>query len=235
MNADGVATLSPLQASFAEAERPLWTLLPQAGEGAGPPSDGDLALRLLRHHTKNTLQRILAEVVLIDGSSLAPESARLLRALERRIVLSAAVSDALFGMTGAPRPMEERLNALCKATIELLGDVDQIIRLDLAAAGDCPDHLREAVLRGANEMLGNAIRHGLHERMLGRITVRLVTATRDTRLTVEDDGWGYCAGLGDGEGLGLTQALAEQHGGTSSIHRVGDVTRAEMVLPNRRD
>jgi len=37
------------------------------------------------------------------------------------------------------------------------------------------------------------------------------------------------------EGLGLTQALAEQHGGTSTIRRIGDGTRAEMVLPNRAD
>lgn len=227
--------MTPLQASFAEAERPLWTLAMQAADGVEPPAGSDLALRLLRHHTKNTLQRILSEVVLIDGSRLSLESGRMLRDLERRIMLSAAISDALFGMTGAPRPMEERLNALCKGTIELLGDPDQIIRLDLAVAGDCPAHLRETVLRGANEMLGNAIKHGLHERMLGRIIVRLVTGTRETRLTVEDDGWGYCAAREAGEGLGLTQALAEQHGGSSSIRRIGDGTRAEMLLPNRAD
>lgn len=227
--------MTPLQASFAEAERPLWTLAMPVADGAEPPAGSDLALRLLRHHTKNTLQRILAEVVLIDGSRLSLESGRMLRDLERRITLSAAISDALFGMTGAPRPMEDRLDSLCKGTIELLGDPDQIIRLDLAVAGECPAHLRETVLRGANEMLGNAIKHGLHERMLGRITIRLVTSTRETRLTVEDDGWGYCAAREAGEGLGLTQALAEQHGGSSSIRRVGDGTRAEMVLPNRAD
>lgn len=224
--------MTPLQASFAHAERPLWSL---ALDGApGEPISGDtLALRLLRHHTKNTLQRILAEVVLIDGSRLSLESGRMLRDLERRIMLSASISDALFGMTGAPRAMEERLRTLCKGTIELLGDPDQIIRLDLAVAGDCPAHLCETVLRAANEMLGNAIKHGLHERMLGKIKVRLVSGTRETWLTVEDDGWGFCAAREEGEGLGLTQALAEQHGGSSSIRRIGDGTRAEMILPNR--
>jgi two-component sensor histidine kinase len=226
--------LTPLQASFDHAERPLWSLVPQAA-GDGLPAGDELALRLLRHHTKNTLQRILSEVVLIDGSRLSLESGRLLRDLERRIVLSAAISDALFGMTGAPQPMEERLRSLCKGTIELLGDADQIVRLDLAVGGECPARLRETVLRAANEMLGNAIRHGLHERMLGRITVRLVAGTRETRLTVEDDGWGFCSAREEGEGLGLTQALAEQHGGSSSIRRIGDGTRAEMILPNPRD
>ena len=81
----------------------------------------------------------------------------------------------------------------------------------------------------------NAIKHGLHERMLGKETVRLVRGTRETRLTVEDDGWGFCAAREEGEGLGLTQALAEQHGGSSSIRRIGDGTRAEMILPNRPD
>lgn len=227
--------MTPLQASFAHAEQPLWTLAMQAAGTEPAPSADELALRLLRHHTKNTLQRILSEVVLIDGSRLSLESGRLLRDLERRIVLSAAISDALFGMTGAPRPMEDRLRSLCKGTIELLGDPDQVIRLDLAVGGECPTHLRETVLRGANEMMGNAIKHGLHERMLGRLTVRLVTSTRETRLSVEDDGWGFCAIRQEGEGLGLTQALAEQHGGTSSIRRIGDGTRAEMVLPNRAD
>ena len=44
--------------------------------------------------------------------------------------------------------------------------------------------------------------------MLGRVTVRLVVGTRETRLTVEDDGWGFWAAREEGEGLGLTQALA---------------------------
>lgn len=227
--------MTPLQASFAHAERPLWTLAMHAAGAEPLPAGDELALRLLRHHTKNTLQRILSEVVLIDGSRLSLESGRLLRDLERRIMLSAAISDALFGMTGAPRPMEDRLRSLCNGTIELLGDPDQIVRLDLAVGGECPARLRETVLRAANEMLGNAIRHGLHERMLGRIIVRLVTGTRETRLTVEDDGWGFCSAREEGEGLGLTQALAEQHGGSSSIRRIGDGTRAEMILPNPRD
>nr|WP_314071203.1 hypothetical protein [uncultured Roseococcus sp.] len=225
--------MTPLQACFAHADQPLWSLALNA-TGGEPPSGDELALRLLRHHTKNALQRILSEVVLIDDARLSRESSRLLRDLERRIMLSAAISDALFGLTGAPQPMEERLRTLCKGTIELLSDPDQIIRLDIEVGGDCPEHLRETVLRGTNEMLGNAIKHGLHQRMLGRLTVRLIVGPRETRLTVEDDGWGFCAGREGGEGLGLTQALAEQHGGSSSLRRVGDTTRAEMSLPNAK-
>ena len=220
--------MTPLQSAFAHAEGPLWSLVPKS-------SGDEIALRLLRHHTKNALQRILAEVVSIDGSRLSMESGRQLRELERRIMLSAAISDALFGMTGAPRPMEERLRTLCKSTIELLGDPDQIIRLDLAVGGECPEHLCDTVLRAAHEMLGDAIRHGLQERMLGRIVVRLVIATRETRLSIEDDGWDFGAAREEDETLSLTQALAEQHGGTSSLRRIGDGTRAELVLPNRID
>ncbi|MDB5415818.1 MAG: sensor histidine kinase [Rubritepida sp.] len=218
--------------SLAESDRSLWALAMNATATAVPAVAQDLPLRLLRHHTKNTLQRILAEVVLVDDKRLSPEGGRILRDIERRIMLSAVVSDALFGMTDAPKPMEFRLRSLCKGTIELLSNPDQIIRLELTVEGECPAELRETVLRAMHEMVGNAIKHGLHERMLGRIKVRLTSTSARTRLCVEDDGWGFATQYDAGEGLGLTSALAEQHGGVSSLHRVGDGTRAEMLLPH---
>ncbi|WP_424812244.1 ATP-binding protein [Roseococcus sp. YIM B11640] len=223
------------QAAFARAERPLWTLTMQATEAPAPAAGtpDELALRLLRHHTKNTLQRILSEIVLLDGSRLSLEGGRLLRDLEKRIMLSAAISDALFGMTGAPRPMADRLRALAKAGADLLSDPDQIVRIDVTVDGECPSHLRETVMRASHEMIGNAVKHGLHERMLGRIRLHLASTHRETRLTVEDDGWGFAGVHDGGEGLGLAQALAEQHGGRSSIARIAGGTRAEMVLPHR--
>lgn len=213
--------------------RPLWSLALNTEARLPTIAPQDLPLRLLRHHTKNALQRILSEVVMVDDTRLSGEGGRLLRDIGRRIMLSATVSDALFGMTGAPRPMEERMRSLGKATIELLGNPDQIIRLELSIEGDCPEHLRETVLRGASEMIGNAVKHGMTDRMLGRIRVRLDSGSRMTTLHVEDDGWGFVTIQDSGEGLGLTQALAEQHGGRSSVRRTGDWTRAEMMLPHR--
>ncbi|RVT98675.1 ATP-binding protein [Rhodovarius crocodyli] len=172
---------------------------------------------------------------MIDDAHRSSANDRLLRDLARRITLSVSLSDALFGIVSSPRSMHERMNSICAGTIELLGDPDQVIHLDLKLDGECPAHLRETLLRGTSEMLGNAIKHGLHERMVGRITVRLIVGISETRLTVEDDGWGFCAACEEGDGLGLTQALAEQHGGTSSVQRIRYGTRAEMVLPNRRD
>ena len=212
--------------------RPPWSLALDTRTVMPTIDAQDLPLRLLRHHTKNALQRILAEIVLIDEARLAQEGPRLLQDIGRRIMLSAAVSDALFGMTEAPRRMEERLRSLCKSSIELLGNTDQILHLDLTLEGDCPDHLRETVLRATNEMVGNAVKHGLHGRMLGRLRVRLESDPRLTTLRVEDDGWGFVTLRDTGEGLGLTQALAEQHGGSSSLQRLGDWTRAEMLLPH---
>lgn len=216
-----------------QATRPLWSLALASTDDMPTVEPQDLPLRLLRHHTKNALQRILAEVVMVDEARLSPEGGRILREVGRRIMLSAKVSDALFGMTGAPRPMEERLRAICKATNELLADPDQIIRLELSVEGNCPEHLRETVLRAAHEMVTNAIKHGMHERMLGRIRVRLDSGTRLTTLHVEDDGWGLLGMQNSGEGLGLTEALAEQHGGRAALKRAGDWTRAEMVLPHK--
>lgn len=211
----------------------LWSLAVEAP--AAPPviSPQELPLRLLRHHTKNALQRILSQIVMVDDSRLSPEAERLLRDVGRRIMLSVTVSDAMFGLTAAPRPMEERLRALGKGTIELLSDPDQILRLDLTVEGDCPEHLRETVMRGANEMIANAVKHGMQGRMLGRIRLRLDSGSRMTTLHVEDDGWGFVSAQHGGEGLGLIHALAEQHGGTTFLRRMGDWTRAEMRLPHR--
>ncbi|WP_426956349.1 ATP-binding protein [Muricoccus radiodurans] len=197
-----------------------------------PAAEDDLPLRLLRHHTKNALQRILAEVAQARGAEATPAGRRMIAEVERRIRLSAAVSDALFGLTRAPRGLEDRLRSLCEATVELLGDPDQIIRLEVTVAGECPPSLQETLLRAAHEMVGNAVKHGLHMRLLGRIVVRLDMDGARSRLSVEDDGWGFAGTRDEGQGLDLLRSLAAQHGGTARLGRITDGTLAEVELPH---
>ncbi|UFN50960.1 ATP-binding protein [Roseomonas sp. OT10] len=194
-----------------------------------------VAMRQLRHQTKNALQRILGQVWKVRELQRTREGQQLLDEVEQRIQLSAEISNALFGLTRRPAPMEERLRHLCESTVALLADADQTIRLEVTVAGDCPEALRGTVLRVAHEMVGNAVKHGMHVRLLGRITVRLESDAEATRLTVRDDGWGPApAGPaeGDGEGLALVAALAAQHGGTASLHRDWKETVAELAVPH---
>ncbi|WP_043832586.1 ATP-binding protein [Muricoccus aerilatus] len=205
-----------------------WSSVPQ---DASPAAEA-ISVRLLRHHTKNALQRVLAEVSKVRGLQEARGGQRVMEELERRVMLSVSLSDALFGMTRAPGGMEDRLRSVCETTLELMADPDQVLRLEVTVEGECPPALRGTLLRAAHEMVGNAVKHGLHARLLGHVRVRLLSGAGVTRLVVEDDGWGYAGARDGGEGLGLLRSLAELHEGTMALYRIQDGTRGEMELPH---
>jgi two-component sensor histidine kinase len=127
--------------------------------------------------------------------------------------------------------MEDRLRSICEATMELMEEPDQVLRLEVVE-GECPAPLRTTVLRAAHEMVGNAVKHGLHARLLGHVNVRLVSEAGWTRLVVEDDGWGYAGARDGGEGLGLLRALAALHDGTTTLQRMQMGSQATMDLPH---
>ncbi|HEX2944045.1 MAG TPA: ATP-binding protein [Rhodopila sp.] len=191
----------------------------------------EIDIRQLRHHTKNTLQRLLAVIADTPGLCETPAGERLARELEHRISLSAAISNALFGLTESPGSMQERLRQLAGANVDLMRSPDQIIRVGVSVRGSCPMALREAALRGANELIGNAVKHGMKDRPTGRIVVRLVSDTTRTILTVTDDGWGFTGKPQDGEGLTLARNFAERHGGTLVLDGT-DGTQATLMLPH---
>lgn len=192
-------------------------------------------MRQLRHHSRNALQRILADVARLAGIQRSRNGQRLLREAERRILLSAALSDALFGLTRDPGPLEGRLRSLCAATVGLMADPDQIVDCEVEVEAEIPPGQEEAVFGAAHELVGNAVKHGLHGRMLGRVTLRLRAAPGATRLEVEDDGWGLAgpAGCGPrgGEGLALVRGLLERHAGTLGLCRREGGTLAVVELP----
>src|ERR1700722_13661412 len=107
----------------------------------------DIDLRQLRHHTKNTLQRILGLISKAPGLCDTPAGEKIAQELEYRISLSANISNALFGLTRAPGPMGERLRQLTGAVVDMMRDADQIVRIGVSVRGTCPIGLREAVLR----------------------------------------------------------------------------------------
>ncbi len=198
-----------------------------------PAAPGDVAMR--RHHTKNALQRIMAQVASTDlrateaGSALADD-------VERRIFLSARISDALFGLTAAPGPLDVRLTALCNATVALLAHPKQTISVDVFVSGTCPDALQALIVQVAHEMVANSVKHGMHMRLTGHISLRLWTdkpgdsGKGGVTLLVSDDGWGPRKGI-DGDGLPMMRQLAEQHGGTVSLSRDDGWTAARLTVP----
>ena len=176
----------------------------------------DIDLRQLRHHTKNTLQRLLCVIAQTPGLCDTPAGEQMARELENRIALSATISDALFGLTRAPGSLADRLRSLGDSVIQMMSRPDQMIALDVSVRGACPSHLTETVLRVAHEFLGNAVKHGMVGRDEGRIVIRVEHQPRFRRLrvTVTDDGRGFTKQPLDGEGMSVARGLAERFGGT---------------------
>ncbi len=190
----------------------------------------ELAMRQLRHQTKNALQRIIAQVANTDLRS-TPAGSALADDIERRICLSARISDALFGLTESPPALCQRLASLAEATVALLAEPDQSLSVTSVAAGRCPLAYEETVLQVAHEMVVNAIKHGMHMRIAGQIAVRLFADARGrTTLLVRDDGWGP-SDHACGEGLPIMQTLASSCGGRVSLSRNDGWTIARLDLP----
>ncbi len=182
--------------------------------------------RQLRHQTKNALTRILAQV---SAGMTSPEACRRTAAdVERRILLTAQISDALFGLTRAPGPFAERLGSLCDGVVGLASETDQYVTVSCRVSAEPPAAMAETVLRVVHEFVGNAVKHGMHMRLLGRIEVTVATADAGLLLTVVDDGWGCGMMPLAGEGLSVAHALANAIGGKVSLRRVGDRTISEM-------
>jgi two-component sensor histidine kinase len=194
-------------------------------------AEQEIDLRQLRHHTKNTLQRIIALIAELPGLHDSPAAETIARELEYRIGLSATISNALFGLTEAPGSMADRLRQIGGAVVDLMRAPDQVIRVGVSVRGTYPAALREAVVRGAHELIGNAVKHGMKSRPSGRISVRLVTEGGITVLTVSDNGWGFAGTPRPGEGLALARGFAERHAGSLHLESCGGAV-ATMLLPH---
>lgn len=234
------STSSPRRAPVSESRISPHRSTHFRGAGADtlerPEDDADTAaqeidLRQLRHHTKNTLQRILGLISAAPGLCDTPQGQKIAEELEYRIGLSAAISNALFGLTDAPGSMADRLRSLVGAVVEMMRDADQVIRVGVSVRGCCPAGLRDAVLRSAHELVSNAVKHGMKGRHNGRITVRLVVDEDCTTLTVLDNGWGFSGTPRSGEGLSLARGFAARHGGSLRIDG-DDGTMATLELPH---
>ncbi len=218
-------------ANAAAISRETWAE-PGCNERGDPESECDL--RQLRHHTKNVLQQIQLHIADAQGLRTTVCSSWLLADLQRRIRLSAEISDALFGLTRCPASMSERLQALSESMIGMLADGAQMIRSEVTMAGVCPEALRQMVLRVAHEFVGNAITHGMRNRLTGTVSVHLATHVDGcTTLVVTDDGWGFDNCQKAGDGLNIAADLAAFAGGTVSLLRT-HVTVATLELPSPR-
>ncbi|MDJ0388529.1 hypothetical protein QMO56_10440 [Roseomonas sp. E05] len=198
---------------------------------AAPAPDAVRDLAQLRHHTKNAWQRVLCEIWKAGERHDSPAFRQLAAELEQRIRHATAISDALFGFTRQLQPFEARLGELAEHVRALLADGNQAIHLDVSCTGECPAPLQSLVLKVAQEMVCNAVKHGLYARAQGCIRVEFrFSASHGLSLRVADDGWGFPEPAQDGEGLPMMRDLAALYGGRVRLSRNEGWTVAALTV-----
>jgi two-component sensor histidine kinase len=204
-----------------------------ARQSRSEPPHPELLGRQLRHHFKNVLQRMIAEISYDPGLQSSTQSRTAAAHMVSRLCRAAEVSDQLFDAQTAGAPLAERLRTLGESLVAALGWPGQNISLDVSVEAACPLALYEIVLRAANEMITNAVRHGMASRAKGRIEIVLTveSSAGDTVLIVRDDGWGLLPLAIEGEGSRLVRELSAPYGGRFTLRRTESWTESALILP----
>jgi two-component sensor histidine kinase len=207
--------------------------LPLLGSTTGVnPQQAEVLFRQLRHQTQNVLQRVISVIAADRELKSRPEGRVLAAHLEARILVAAEIMDQLFDSRPASMTIADRLRALGSSTITVLGSAEQDILLDVSVEGEAPVALHDAIVRITNEMVGNAVKHGMLMLQRGRIQIALTTSANGTTvLAVSDDGWGVLEQAPGGQGLGLISELAAPYGGEFMMRRRNEWTEAAVIFP----
>ncbi len=213
------------------ANGPLRAAVPVRDDTESADAEASDDFRQLRHLTKNALQRILAiisEAPELDGIQAGRS---LGEDLQRRILAAAKLSDALFGLVNQPGRLRDRLLEMSGGLIDLLADDAATIKVTVT--GHCSPSAGhdDLLVRVAHELVGNAIKHGMHQRLLGEIQIDLLEDAGGITLTVADDGWGPARENVSGQGLSIVDALLRVVDGSYGLRRVGRRTVAEVGIP----
>jgi two-component sensor histidine kinase len=206
-----------------ERLRPRMSILADHGS-----SDADF--RQLRHLTKNTMQRILLLISQNPGLRSTPAGRALSQDLQQCIVTAADLSDALFGFVEPSSSLGGRLLNVSNRLVQLLGEDAATIRLVLSVQGHGFGRYDDTLVRIAHELVGNAVKHGMHQRLRGDIRIQVEEEPEHIALIVTDDGWGPPQGSANGEGLSIVDALLRPLNGRCQLRRVGLFTVARAVI-----
>lgn len=138
-----------------------------------------------------------------------------------------------LGSSGTLDSFDEQLRMVCLRAVARFDRGDLIVHLNLVLDGVCPLDHREAVLRAASEMVGNAIEHGFYQRRQGRIDLWLTRADApDTRLDVSDDGWGVHSNkVTEGRGFRLLHSLGKVSLYARAENTGRQMTTVSLVIP----
>lgn len=170
-----------------------------------------ILLNELNHRVKNNMQMLHSLLAAASRRSRSSEARAILEEASGRVAAMAAAQRVLYDTPDATRfKAVQFLNAVCQtaaqafsANIEVECDLD-----DVVLSNDMAMPLALII----NELVTNAMKHGLHDQEDNKIRVGLVRDPVGLRLFVEDHGRGFDleAVRQSSSGLRLVEGLARQ-------------------------
>jgi len=178
-----------------------------------------ILLNELNHRVKNNMQMLQSLLASAARNAQHAEARQVLGEASDRLAAMAAAQRVLYGTTDATRfDGQEFLNAVCKTAQHAFPPGIKIAsRSDVGALSNDAAMPLALIL---NELLTNAVKHGMKERE-GMIQVGLERQADSLVLYVEDEGPGFDLGavVRRSSGLQLVQGLARQLRGRFEVQR----------------
>jgi PAS domain S-box-containing protein len=189
----------------------------------------------LNHRVKNNLQMLHSLLLAARRDTASAEASTVLGDAAHRVGAIAAAQRVLYSARDAATfDSNEFLQAVCTAAHQAFaGDV----KIQVApSSGTLSNEVSMPLALILNELLTNAVKHGLKNRKHGTIKVQLTRAGADYNLIVEDDGCGFDLQPSQrrSSGIGLVAGLARQLGGTFDIRR-GEGACCIVSFPGNRN
>jgi PAS domain S-box-containing protein len=190
-------------------------------------AEKEVLLKEVHHRVKNNLQIISSLLFLQKDAMTDPVLQGALEESRNRIASMALIHEELYRSGDLARvDIKEYLERLAPKVVNALRGAKSVGFA--LALGDCRVSVDKAIPIGliVNELLTNAVKHGLADRDAGSIRVRLERDGGLAHITVEDDGMGLPSGFHPDAtrtlGMQLVVQLTRQLRGTLSFGSSGE-------------
>jgi two-component sensor histidine kinase len=177
-------------------------------------------LNELNHRVKNNMQMLQSLLEAAARRARSSEAREVLEEASGRITAMAAAQRVLYTTPDATRcNARDFLNTVCETAKQTFPR-----EVDIDCEADAVQLSNDAAMPLAliaNELLTNAVKHGLNGRRAGTIRVRLTRENESFLFYVEDDGPGFHLQSAQrrSSGLALVQGLARQLRGEFEVTR----------------
>jgi PAS domain S-box-containing protein len=179
-----------------------------------------LLLNELDHRTKNNMQMLQSLLFTAAKKAQSDEARQVLDDASGRVAAMAAAQRVLYGTTDASRfAAADFLDSVCQTVRQTLPPDVRIVCQ--AASGVLANDVAMPLALILNELLTNAVKHGIKDRMKEAVRVGLIEKDDAFQLYVEDDGDGFDLNVvrQRASGLQLVLGLARQLRGTFQVER----------------